>query len=418
MPEPLLTSRELNYYHQFDDLSSFSEESESSEDYKIGGYHLPSKFEILNNQYLLISKIGFGHFSTVHLSFNKATSQYCALKIIKSGKNYTESAKDEIKLLRHIESCKSSNHVGYHHVIHLMNEFEINGPHGNHLCLEFQVAGPDLLHLIRRYKHKGLPIYLVKQITYQILLGLDYLHTSHLIHTDIKPENILLQVNVSEYCHYYNLPYPPTMSSLLQTSIVSNTGCEPSSHYFSRTFSPFKFGHPPKMKVTIADLGNGCWDFHYFTNDIQTRQYRAPEILIGSAWNATVDLWSLACMTFELLTGDYLFDPQVGRTFTKDDDHLAQMSELLGVIPKAFALSGRYSADLFTKQGKLKRIGKLVFWDMFKVLTEKYHFNADEAQGISDFLLPMLTINPKDRCTAAESAQSSWFESIKDISFD
>lgn len=44
--------------------------------------------------------------------------------------------------------------------------------------------------------------------------------------------------------------------------------------------------------------------------DIQTRQYRAPEILIGAKWNERVDNWSMACLTFELLTGDYLFDPR------------------------------------------------------------------------------------------------------------
>ena len=423
MPEETtnLTERELGYFHQFDDLSSFSEESESSGDYKIGGYHLATKLEILNSRYLLVKKIGFGHFSTVHLTYDKKLDRYCALKIIKSGKNYVESAKDEIKLLKHIETMKTSGHIGYNHVIHLYDQFEFDGPHGNHLVLNFEVSGPDLLHLIRRYKHKGMPTYLVKQIAYQVLLGLDYLHINHVIHTDLKPENILIHIDLQEYCNYEHLPYPPTLESLLEYKedpvAPNDTGKTPSPVLFSKSFSPFKFGHPSLIKVKIADMGNGCWDFHYFTNDIQTRQYRSPEIIIGSAWNSSVDVWSLACMTFELLTGDYLFDPASGRGYTKDDDHLAQISELLGVIPADFALSGKYSADLFTKSGKLKRIPKLTFWDVYKVLVEKYHFSPTEAQGISDFLLPMLSVDPRHRMSAAECTQSAWFDSIRSVSF-
>lgn len=59
-----------------------------------------------------------------------------------------------------------------------------------------------------------------------------------------------------------------------------------------------------------------------FTNDIQTRQYRAPEIILGNYWDTTVDLWSLACMVFELSTGDLLFEPHAGETFTKEDGNI------------------------------------------------------------------------------------------------
>ena len=67
--------------------------------------------------------------------------------------------------------------------------------------------------------------------------------------------------------------------------------------------------HPPKPKemesktdsidlisVKIADLGNACWVGHHFTNDIQTRQYRSPEVILGSKWGASTDVWSMACM--------------------------------------------------------------------------------------------------------------------------
>ena len=50
------------------------------------------------------------------------------------------------------------------------------------------------------------------------------------------------------------------------------------------------------ISVKIADLGNACWTGHHFTNDIQTRQYRSPEVILGSKWGASTDVWSMAAM--------------------------------------------------------------------------------------------------------------------------
>lgn len=50
------------------------------------------------------------------------------------------------------------------------------------------------------------------------------------------------------------------------------------------------------ISVKIADLGNACWVNHHFTNDIQTRQYRSPEVILGSKWGASTDVWSMSCM--------------------------------------------------------------------------------------------------------------------------
>ena len=60
------------------------------------------------------------------------------------------------------------------------------------------------------------------------------------------------------------------------------------------------------LEVKIADLGNACWEQHHFTEDIQTRQYRSLEVLLGAGYGPPADIWSCACMAFELATGDYL----------------------------------------------------------------------------------------------------------------
>jgi len=57
---------------------------------------------------------------------------------------------------------------------------------------------------------------------------------------------------------------------------------------------------------------------------------------------------------FELLTGgDYLFDPASGSRYSKDDDHIAQIIELVGDFPKSLAFSGKYSPDFFSRKGTM-----------------------------------------------------------------
>ena len=69
------------------------------------------------------------------------------------------------------------------------------------------------------------------------------------------------------------------------------------------------------VKLKIVDMGNGCWTYHHFSDEIQTRQYRSPETILGIPYNTTADIWSFACMIFEMLTGDFLFEPRKGQYY-------------------------------------------------------------------------------------------------------
>jgi len=165
-----------------------------------------------------------------------------------------------------------------------------------------------------------------------------------------------------------------------------------------------------KCRTTIVDLGNACWTHRHFSEDIQTRQYRAPEVLIGSKYDTSADIWSLGCMTFELLTGDLLFDPRAGEDYDRDEDHLAMFQELLGKMPKRLALDGRYSANFFDKRGNLKHIKQLKFWPVQDVLQEKYNFRKSDAQDVADFITPLLDFDPKTRATALDALESDWLK--------
>lgn len=68
------------------------------------------------------------------------------------------------------------------------------------------------------------------------------------------------------------------------------------------------------FNVKIADLGNACWQNHHFTRDIQTRQYRSPEVILGSDYDSSADMWSCACLVRPLrchLLYLYLWDAAV-----------------------------------------------------------------------------------------------------------
>lgn len=164
------------------------------------------------------------------------------------------------------------------------------------------------------------------------------------------------------------------------------------------------------IEVKIADLGNACWVHKHFTEDIQTRQYRSLEVILGASYNVSADIWSTACMAFELATGDYLFEPHSGENYCRDEDHIAHIIELLGPIPKKIILSGTLSHFVFNKKGELRHIGGLKPWGLDEVLIQKYDWSVGDATAFADFLRPMLEFDPDKRATAKHCLAHPWLQ--------
>lgn len=176
------------------------------------------------------------------------------------------------------------------------------------------------------------------------------------------------------------------------------------------------------INCKICDLGNGCWTHFHFVPKIQTRQYRAPEVIMGIDYDASTDLWSFACMIFELITGDFLFNPRPGQDHKKNDDHLALFMELLGPMPKKFAKQGSMFDHYFMqnpKNGKyfFRRIHDLRSLDLERMLIYRYFFKPKEAQVFADFLMKILKWCPADRPTAQQMLEHPWLTMPDDYSY-
>uniref|UniRef100_A0A1J3HD97 non-specific serine/threonine protein kinase n=2 Tax=Noccaea caerulescens TaxID=107243 RepID=A0A1J3HD97_NOCCA len=411
--------------------SGSDEDDEGFDAYRKGGYHavrIGDQFS--GGRYIAQRKLGWGQFSTVWLAYDTRTSSYVALKIQKSAQQFAQAALHEIELL---QAAADGDPANTKCVVRLIDDFKHAGPNGQHFCMVLEFLGDSLLRLIRYNHYKGMELNKVREICKCILTGLDYLHRElRMIHSDLKPENILLCSSIDPAKDPVRSGVTPILEkpegnqngtatlnliekklkrrakravakiSERRVSMVGAMGEEEASSKSERSLDGID------MRCKVVDFGNACWADKQFAEEIQTRQYRAPEVILKSGYSFSVDMWSFGCTAFELVTGDMLFAPKEGNGYGEDEDHLALMMELLGKMPRKIAIGGARSKDYFDRHGDLKRIRRLKYWPLDRLLIDKYKIPEAEAKELAEFLSPILEFAPEKRPTAQQCLEHPW----------
>ena len=145
-----------------------------------------------------------------------------------------------------------------------------------------------------------------------------------------------------------------------------------------------------------------------FISSKQKEQYLSPEIIFGLDYDETIDIWALACIIFELATGDSLFKVKRDADFSLNENHILKFIEILGYIPKQIIMkmkNPKIYFDMLEKFNKFKTIKKT---SIKNILIEKYNFKSNEAQALHDFLTKMLEYFPDKRPSARNLLSHQW----------
>ena len=218
-------------------------------------------------KYQQLAKIGEGTYGVVFKAKEKQTGELLALKRIPlevEEEGIPSTAIREISLLRQLNH---PNIVRLHDVVHTEKK----------LTLVFEYVDQDLKKYLDASGNVGLEDLTVKSFLYQLIKGIDYCHDNCILHRDLKPQNLLIN-----------------MEGILK---IADFG-------LARAF-----GIPVRK----------------YTHEVVTLWYRPPDVLMGNKeYNTTVDLWSIGCIFAEMLNNKPLFPGK------SEQDQLNRIFKLLG----------------------------------------------------------------------------------------
>ncbi|CEF97982.1 Serine/threonine-protein kinase, active site [Ostreococcus tauri] len=221
------------------------------------------KGEHIAFRFELLSLLGAGNFGQVFQCYDHKHSRRVAVKMIKVDTMFKDQTRVEIKTLERAS-------IGSSRVVQMFEHFSFR----KHKCVVLELLHINLYELLAARKFERIRIEHVRHIATQMVDALLYLKQIGVVHCDIKPENILLV-------------------------------------------------HAETFDVKLIDFGSACFEGHSSFTYIQSRFYRAPEVMLGIEYGHPIDMWSLACVLAELATGRTLF---VG------DDEAQQLSIIANLI--------------------------------------------------------------------------------------
>ncbi|KAK0194495.1 kinase-like domain-containing protein [Armillaria mellea] len=236
-------------------------------------------------------------------------------------------------------------------------------------CLVLSLHGPTLSDLRQHLGNGSQP---------DVLAALDFLHSQHLIHTDVQPRNILLSL--------------PNALSLDQS----------------------------EWRFVLADLGHAVQLPHkrHPSSNVQPHALRAPEVILGLNWDEKIDIWNLGCLVYEFATGGPLFDPFFQPTpdyeaMTPAQIHLLQIIEEVGEVPqwmKDPGIKGR-SAEFYDADGTFRCPFPLQMTSLEAIVKGVWKLPSSENRErdhFCAFLRSIVCVDPRKRSSARQARSESW----------
>tara|TARA_B100000497_G_C7646298_1_gene388643 strand:- start:241 stop:1434 length:1194 start_codon:yes stop_codon:yes gene_type:complete len=350
--------------------------------------------KMLPKRYMALQNIGEGGFCFVWLCYRFRDDTFWAVKMFHADER--AAGKQEIKLMEKVGKIPG--------IIHLEETFEW----GRHRCLVYPLYGKPLCDqnndagIVDDYH---LPYEAIESFGNQIENSIHLLYKNcGLIHTDIRPENILLKEPSEEHrqiieSFQYLKPreaYTRTKAKY-KSKLMAKALSKLSAKLFSLYESSQKIEVPEcsideDTEIVIIDLGNAI-DITKQNEDIQSRYYQCPEVMLGLPYDYKCDLWSIGCVLYEIATNDILFDPndKNGKTHFVCD-HLQQICTVLGEkVPEEMRLVSPKRQKIFIENsGDIQGFDKEEFQDgktaLKKLLTE----NLDEDHTDTETILEQL----------------------------
>lgn len=412
------------------------------------------KGKILGDKYLIVTKIGEGAFATVWLSYNIKDNKFYAVKI-QNADDFSEGC-EEINIYKAIKERKdcTGNHLNK-----MVDDFKFLSDYGENICMVFDLMAGNVYELLKCEEYKnGLPIEMVKTIVRQLLEGLVVLYEDfNYIHTDVKPENILVRgigIGVMDIIKEFNdIGFEKMVQKNLNSGkkgkkgkggkgknlsvIHDKVGKEiieklKSLIPFEKNYNEIHGGeddsksdssnstsnimehcpisdiHLKNISITLSDFGNCVEDDGMKSFNIQTRHYRAPEIILEYPYNEKCDVWSVGCTIYELLTGKTLFNPHGEGNMNTDRKHLYDIQSIFGPIPMNIIEGSNKGRLFFRKDGILKGIPDCGFQYNGDFLL--HIKNKDNNNDLLDLLNGMFHYDINKRLSFRECLNHRWIK--------
>ncbi|KXT08415.1 hypothetical protein AC579_3809 [Pseudocercospora musae] len=391
-------------------------EEETLPDYDAEHFYPVHIGDTLNARYSVLGKLGYGITSTVWLCRDLNDSSYVALKVYV--RTSPEQANREETVNRHLSGLRTS-HPGCFNIRQSLDDFYLHRANGfRHYCIVHEPLHTTMFQFQRLHgTARPLPEGLVKDSMQCLLQGLDFLHNeASVVHcgsllrairvqrksdsfTDIKLSNIMLQI----------------MDTSVLTAFEEEEKTAPTTRKVIDTertiYQSRKFKHPERHAFglpVLCDFGEARVGRRFYYEEIQPEVYKAPEILLQMEWDHMVDIWNAACVAWDMIQVQNLFDGYDEEGHHNNRVHLGEMAGLLGHPPLEFLHHSVNSSRVFDNEGTWKANPPLSPDSLEDRLTQ---LTGDSKTQFLAFVRSMLQWQPEKRRTARQLLEDPWLTS-------